>query len=103
MKYLYSKIESLYNKEVSASGLALFRVFYGFCLLFEVIQLFYFRHLVFDKIPYFEPSEIDFTVPLLLWILSIICVILGLFTRTSSIINYLFSIVFISTWELIFY
>ena len=66
MKYLYSKIENLYNKMVSASGLALFRVFYGFVLLFEVMQLFYFRHLIFDKIPYFEPSEIDFTIPLVL-------------------------------------
>ena len=97
MKYLYSKIESLYNKKVSASGLALFRIFYGFILLFEVMQLFYFRHLIFDKIPYFIPSEIDFTIPLVLWMFSIFCVILGLFTRFSSVINYLFSIVFIST------
>lgn len=97
MKYLYSIIESLYNTRVSASGLALFRIFYGFVLLFEVIQLFYFRHLVFDKIPYFSPSEIDFTIPLLLWMLSILCIILGLFTRFSSVINYLFSIVFLST------
>ena len=97
MKYLYSKIENLYNKLVSASGLALFRVFYGFVLLFEVMQLFYFRHLIFDKIPYFEPSEIDFTIPLVLWMVSISCIILGLFTRFSSVVNYLFSIVFLST------
>ena len=97
MKYLYSKIENLYNKKVSASGLALFRIFYGFVLLFEVMQLFYFRHLIFDKIPYFEPSEIDFTIPLVLWMVSISCIILGFFTRFSSVINYLFSIVFLST------
>ena len=97
MNYLYSKTENLYNKKVSASGLALFRVFYGLVLLFEVVQLFYFRHLVFDKIPYFEPSEIDFTIPLVLWMVSISCIILGFFTRFSSVINYLFSIVFLST------
>ena len=97
MKYLYSKIENLYNKKVSASGLALFRVFYGLVLLFEVVQLFYFRHLIFDKIPYFSPSEIDFSIPLFLWMASISCIILGLFTRFSSVINYLFSIVFLST------
>ena len=97
MKYLYSKIENLYNKKVSASGLALFRIFYGFVLLFEVMQLFYFRHLVFDKIPYFQPSEIDFTIPLILWMVSISCIILGFFTKFSSVVSYLFSIVFLST------
>lgn len=97
MKYIYSKIENLYNKKVSASGLALFRIFYAVVLLFEVVQLFYFRHLIFDKIPYFVPAEIDFTIPLVLWMVSIFCIILGLFTRFSSVVNYLFSIVFIST------
>jgi len=89
--------KKLYDKKVDANGLALFRIFYGFVLLFEVIQLFYFRHLIFDKIPYFSPSEINFSIPLVLWMASIFCIILGLFTRFSTVINYLFSIVFLST------
>lgn len=90
-------IARLYDKKIDASGLAVFRVFYCFVLLCEVIQLFYFRHLVFDKIPYLEPSEIDFSIPLILWMAIIVLIVLGFFTRTATILNYLLSIVFFAT------
>lgn len=92
-----NRITRLYDKKIDASGLAVFRVLYGIVLLCEVVQLFYFRHLVFDKIPYLEVSEIDFTIPLVLWMLVIFCIILGLFTRTATIINYVLSLVFFAT------
>ena len=93
----FNMFKKLYNKKIDASGLAVFRVLYGLTLLGEVLQMFYFRHLIYDKIPYLEPSEIDFGIPLVLWMLVIIFLIFGLFTRWITIINYLFSLIFIAT------
>jgi predicted DCC family thiol-disulfide oxidoreductase YuxK len=97
MKYFFDLIKKLYNKKIDASGLAVFRVFYGLVLLCEVIQLYYFRHLIFDKIPFLIPAEINFGIPLLAWMVAIIFIIFGLFTKLATIINYLFSLVFIAT------
>lgn len=94
MKKLVTK---LYDKKINASGLAVFRVLFTLVMLCEVIQLFYFRHLVYDKTPYIELSEIDFSIPLLLWMGVLGLIILGLFTRVATIINYIFCLVFIAT------
>lgn len=97
MNWLRKKFEVLYDKKIDASGLALFRVLYSLVLLGEVIQIFYFRHLVFDYIPYLQPYEIDFTFPLIAWMVVIVFLMLGLFTRTAALCNYLFSLVFLAT------
>lgn len=97
MNKIFNLFKRLYNKKIDASGLAVFRVLYGIVLLADVIQLYYFRHLIFDKIAYLVPSEIGFTIPLILWMITIIFIIFGIFTRQVTIINYLFSLVFIST------
>lgn len=94
---LYRLVDRLYNKKIDAGGLAVFRIFYSLVLLCEVIQLFYFRHLIFDKIPFVEPAEIDLAPAMIAWIMAIIFLVLGLFTRQAAIINYLFSLVFIAT------
>tara|TARA_R110002167_G_scaffold35735_2_gene113941 strand:- start:1001 stop:2887 length:1887 start_codon:yes stop_codon:yes gene_type:complete len=90
-------ITRLYDKKIDASGLAIFRLCFSLVMLCEVIQLYYFRHLIYDKVPYIELSEIDYTVPLLLWMASIVFIAIGLFTRVASIVNYIFCLVFIAT------
>ncbi len=97
MNKIFNLFKRLYNKKIDASGLAIFRVLYGLVLLGEVIQLYYFRHLIFDKIPFLIPAEINFGIPLLAWMVTIIFIIFGLFTKQATIINYLFSLVFIAT------
>lgn len=97
MKKLYEIFSRLYTKEVHASGLAIVRIFYSLVLLCEVGQLYYFRHLVFDYIPYLQPYEIDFGPALIAWIIVISFLIFGAYTRQAAIINYLFSLVFIAT------
>lgn len=94
---MYKLIERLYDKKIDASGLAAFRIGYSLVLLCEVIQLYYFRHLIFDKIPFVEPGEIDLSYALIGWMITLMCLALGLFTRTAAIINYLLSLVFIAT------
>lgn len=90
-------ILKLYDKKIDASGLAVFRILFSLVMLCEVIQLFYFRHLVYDKIPFIEPSEIDVTLPMIAWMISIVFITIGLFTRTATIVNYVFCLVFIGT------
>jgi predicted DCC family thiol-disulfide oxidoreductase YuxK len=90
-------IKRLYNKKISGLGLSIFRIAYTLVLLCEVIQLNYFKHLIFDKIPFLEPAEIDFGIPLKIWMIAIIFIMLGLFTRLATIINYLMTIILLGT------
>jgi len=101
IKRFYSKfhstIEKLYNKEIDGTGLAIFRIAYSTVFLLEIIQLFFFRHLIFDSIPYLKPGSIDVTIPLLLWMGCILFIIFGFFTRSAAAINYIFSLVFVGS------
>jgi len=94
---LYNKIKLLYNKKVSGYGLAIFRIVYCAILLCEVAYLFYFRHLVFDKIPFVIPGEIEMWPILIFWMISIVFIIFGLFTRVAAIINYILTVSIIGT------
>jgi predicted DCC family thiol-disulfide oxidoreductase YuxK len=97
MKKLYDYFQRLYNKKIDASGLAVFRVLYAIILLGELFQLKYFKELIFDKIPFVLPADIDFDYGFHVWILSVVMIGLGLFTRTATIINYTLSLLFIGT------
>lgn len=90
-------IRRLYEKQISGLGLSIFRIFYGMVLLAEICQFYYFRHLVFDKIPYLEKAEINFGIPIAIWGISVVFIILGLFTRTATLINYLLSLILIGS------
>lgn len=78
-------IKRLYNKKISGLGLSIFRIVYTSVLLCEVIHFYYFRHLIFDKIPFLDPAEIDFGIPIKIWMTALIFSILGLFTRLTMI------------------
>jgi predicted DCC family thiol-disulfide oxidoreductase YuxK len=86
-----------FDKKIDGTGLAIFRIVYNVVLLCEIVQLYYFRHLIFDKIPYLSPAEIDFSVPIIIWAFSVIALILGVFTRFFSILNYILSLILIGT------
>lgn len=90
-------INHLFDKKISGSGLALFRGVYGCVLLAESLQIFHYRHLIYDPIPYIEIIEFSFGALLTIWIFFILLFILGLFTRLATIMNYLFTLVVISS------
>lgn len=94
IKKIYSKFHDevvrLYNKEIDGTGLAIFRIAYSMIFLAEIIQIFFFRHLIFDRIPYIDEGAIDVTFPLMVWMVFVILIILGLFTRMASVVNYFF-------------
>lgn len=90
MKKLFLKYSALYDKEIDGRGLAVFRISFAIILLAEVLQLYYFRHLVFDEIPYIVLGEIDLTPLLWFWIGTLLMLVIGLYTRFAAIFNYVF-------------
>lgn len=99
MKRFYKLIERLYDKKIDASGLAVFRVLYGLILLGEVNQMYNFRHLMFDKIPFLVHADFDHSYLLITWMISLVFLIAGAFTRYVTIANYIFSIYFFGSTE----
>lgn len=77
--------------------MAIFRIVIGTVLFWEILQLYLYRHLIFDTIPFLSFGNIDFKYALLVWLAVIIALILGLFTRVVTILNYALSLVFIAT------
>lgn len=65
-------------------------------LFFEIHQIHFFQHLIFDPLPYIKLSDVDFSPGLKLWCICTLFVALGLFTRVSTILNYILSLVFVA-------
>ena len=94
---LYKIFDSLHDQQIDGRGLAIFRIAFSLVLLAEVLQLFYFRHLIFDEVPYLISSEIEMWPVLIFWVMAILFVIFGLFTRIAALVNYILSVVVIGT------
>ncbi|MFV0172835.1 DCC1-like thiol-disulfide oxidoreductase family protein [Empedobacter falsenii] len=90
-------LRKLYDKKIPAIGLAIFRIAYCLVLFAEIVQFYYFRHLIFDKVPYLDQAEIDFGIPIAIWGISVLFIAFGLFTRTATIVNYLLSLILIGS------
>jgi len=76
------------HERVSAVPLAVFRIAYGSVLFLEVCQLYRFRHLVFDPVPYVVTSELGIGALLGAWLVAIACLIVGLYTRVAAVASY---------------
>lgn len=97
MKFLIDKFKKAYDKKIDGTGLAVFRILYSIVLLFEIRQIYYFRHLIFDKIPYLDLAEINFSFPLILWAISVLFMLFGAYTRIAIIVNYVLALSLIGT------
>lgn len=97
MSFASKFLRNSFDKEIDGTGLAVFRIVYSFFLLCEIAQMFYFRHLIFDKIPYIELAEINFVIPIVIWFLSVFFILFGTFTRFFTIVNYIMSLVLIGS------
>jgi predicted DCC family thiol-disulfide oxidoreductase YuxK len=95
-KCITARILALLNKKVPATGIGLFRFFYGLVTLQEIIFLFYFNHLIFDPVPYID---VEFpTIPLFLCLWGVIAgfIVIGYRYQFAMICNYLFWIIFVN-------
>ncbi|MEI6949519.1 DCC1-like thiol-disulfide oxidoreductase family protein [Paraflavisolibacter sp. H34] len=94
LRFIKNRIDKAYEKKVDATGLAVFRILYFSVLLCEVGLLHYFRHLMYDPIPYKVPFELNLGPVLVFWMITLVFLIFGAFTRVATLINYIFSVVF---------
>jgi predicted DCC family thiol-disulfide oxidoreductase YuxK len=97
MSNFYTWLKQKYNQEIDATGLGLFRMVYALVLFFEIKHIADYRHLIFDSIPYLHASDIDMEAAFTIWLVSIFFVFIGLLTRLATIVNYIFSVVFIGS------
>ncbi|WP_452220381.1 DCC1-like thiol-disulfide oxidoreductase family protein [Lacinutrix salivirga] len=84
-------INRLYNKKISSKGLAVFRICFALNLFFEVFRIFRYRQLYFDPIPFIEESNFNYAIPLVLWMVVLLLLVFGVFTRWIAIANYGFA------------
>ena len=82
-------------KQVPATGLGVFRMLVGLVILQEVFYLLFFRHLIFDRIPFVEQASPVVDLFLSLWAVLAACLALGLYTRFAAVGNYLLWLVFV--------
>src|SRR5688572_19477898 len=99
MQLLRAVQDRILRNRCSAVGLGLFRIAYGLVLLGEVLQLIYFRRLVFGDFPFLPVGESTFAYVLWAWAAAVGCLILGLHTRTACVVNYLLTIATFSTFQ----
>lgn len=95
-KLISAKILELLAKRAPATGIGLFRIFYGLITLQEVIFLLYFNHLIFDPIPY---SDVEFPmIPFFLCLWGVIAafIVVGYRYQFAVICNYIIWIVFVN-------
>lgn len=100
---MLKKFGQLYNKKIEARGLGVFRIVYFIAFFFEVLQLFYYKPLLFDPVAYKEAFIINLGWPLGLWLICIFFLILGSMTALMTVLNYIFSILFFSSLSAIDY
>ena len=95
-KLISTKILELHSKQVPATGIGLFRLFYGLITLQEIIFLLYFNHLIFDPIPYIDVEFPMISFFLCLWGVITVFLIVGYRYQFAVISNYIFWIVFVN-------
>ncbi|MEH1008488.1 DCC1-like thiol-disulfide oxidoreductase family protein [Winogradskyella sp. ECml5-4] len=90
-------MRKLYDKKISSKGLGVFRVFFSFVLLLEVVRIFRYRQLYFDPIPFIQPSALSAEIPFVIWMIVLFMLMVGAFTRVMSLLNYIFILIYISS------
>ncbi len=95
-KFILDRIDQAIALKVPATGIGLFRVFYGLITLQEIIFLFYFSHLIFDPIPFIDVEFPAIPLFLSLWAIIAGFVVVGYRYQFAVFCNYVFWIVFVN-------
>ena len=95
-RLISAKILNLQSKQVPATGIGLFRIFYGLVTLQEILFLLYFNHLIFDPIPYIDVEFPMIPFFLCLWGVITAFVIVGYRYQFAVLSSYIFWIVFVN-------
>jgi hypothetical protein len=90
-------IERVLWSKTDATGLSVFRMCYVLVLSYEIIQLYTFKTILYDKVPFTEIGEINVKLIFQFWFIVTALIFLGLFTRIATIVNYIFSVIIFSS------
>lgn len=80
------------GEPIHSIGLAMFRISFALVLLAEVAQMFRFRHLIFDPIPFVDPIRISVGGILFVWAVALVLLAFGFKTTFAAIANYAFAV-----------
>lgn len=94
-KRLLDLVEIGLKRQISSTGLGVFRIFFGLLTLHEVGFLFYFRHLIFDPVPFLDQSSPLIAFFLVLWGIAAFFLAVGRYTRCAALATYVFWIIFL--------
>lgn len=95
IRLLRSVVTEGLRKPAPATGLGLFRLAFGLVALQEILFLFYFRHLIFDPIPYLDRASPILHFFLLIWAATALALSLGYHTRKAAFLHYCFWVLFV--------
>jgi len=93
---LLSSLNTLYLKQVPATGIGLFRILFGLVTLQEILFLIYFNHLIFDPIPYLDVEFPMIVFFLWLWAVVAVALLIGYRCQQAAIANYVFWLIFVN-------
>lgn len=86
--YLTQKLQAPF----STIPLAIFRITYGIVLLGTILQLYAYKELIYDSVPFLSPSSLTIKLPLFFWLLNTVFLIVGILTKWVSVANFIFSL-----------
>ncbi len=95
-KLISAKILELHSKQAPATGIGLFRIFYGLITLQEIIFLLYFNHLIFDPIPYIDVEFPMIPFFLCIWGGIAAFIVVGYRYQFAITSNYIIWIIFVN-------
>ncbi|AEI44114.1 DCC1-like thiol-disulfide oxidoreductase family protein [Paenibacillus mucilaginosus] len=87
------KLNGWFEKQVSPLPLAWFRITFSLVLFAEIGQMYAFRHLLFDPMPYVLESIIPSAPLLWVWLAATACLLIGYRTRTAAIVQYALAVI----------
>ena len=95
MRAMERWVSRLCETQVNGLGLGLFRIAFSLVALQEVAFLLYFRHLIFDPVPYLDRASPVLHLLLMAWMAALVCLAFGYQTYRAAIINYGFWVIFV--------
>jgi len=95
-QFISVKLFELFSQRAPATGIGLFRLFYGLVALQEIFFLLYFNHLIFDPIPYLDIEFPMIPFFLCIWAIIACCIVVGYRYQFAVTCNYIFWIIFVN-------
>jgi len=89
--------EKILFKRVDPIGLAVFRMVISVILACELFQLYTFRHILYDQVPFVATGELDVSYIFLFWGVALLALFVGYRTRMAAVLNYIFSVIIFSS------